>query len=191
MLLVKLMAFVGLLMTTGAMTNHLVMLLTAVVVLLVRGVSVFGMFSVGLGFGIYQGLLAGFLFGALVWGNLPFEDDHGHEHGAAPSHGDFWDPWGIAFRLVTSVMVCLGATLFSCAVSEVGTHVLGVDRSELMTTVVLVFRGGAVLLALLAAAQVALNWSSALPQGPGSMPAPQQPAPAPAPTTPGGDHAAH
>lgn len=115
----------------------------------------------------FNGFLIGSIIAGFCWGNLPLGDGdhHAHEAGHAPAADNFWDPWGIAYRLIASA-VCLAATTgFMLAISGPTDILLFTPRAELTSAVLWTIRLGAGCLALLTAYVVAINYSSAQAQG--------------------------
>lgn len=108
---------------------------------------------------------------ALIAYNTPFfsGDDHGHGdhgHAAAPRPGalDYFDPWGIVFRLAASIATCSFLTGFSLACTGADVQVLGMARDVLAGIALKGLIGGVVTLGILVVVQLVMHWGSAVPQ---------------------------
>lgn len=115
----------------------------------------------------YNGFLVGTIIAGFCWGNLPLGDgdSHAHEAGHAPAADNFWDPWGIAYRLVATSVCLAFLTGVTLAISDKTDVILWMDRAQLANIAITIIKLGAGCMALLTAYVVATNYSSAQAQG--------------------------
>ena len=148
---IKVVVLIGFFIVAAGMTNVAVGVGAAVLAVAVRHFTNFE-----------TGLLTAIIVTTFLYSNLPFGEGDEHGHAAPSTH---WDPWGMAFRLVASVMVSTGAAIFTLAGTDASTKIFLMDRAVLLHNLVRILPLGAGCFALLTVFQIATNWSSAQPQG--------------------------
>ena len=118
----------------------------------------------------YNGFLVGGIIAGIAWGNLPLgggDHDHHHDDGHAHAHAEdtFWNPWGIAYRAVATVVVLAALSAFLGKNVGPAYAVLWTAPAKVVEYGLMVIVGGVACMALLVVFVILSNWGSAQAQG--------------------------